>query len=85
MKAALESKAEIVVVCASDDDYAEARTEGEGAARRQSHSRQSQALPHAHPNWRPKASRNFIRVKIERPGDSEVLLLKQMGIYDHES
>ena len=34
-KAALESKAQIVVVCASDDDYAEAAPESQGAARRQ--------------------------------------------------
>ena len=35
VKAALESKAQIVVVCASDDDYAERRSQNQGAARRQ--------------------------------------------------
>ncbi len=57
-KAALESKAQIVVVCASDDDYAEAARKSRSC----SAARRSWWLPGhrpAHPNWKRRASRTL--------------------------
>ena len=67
VKAALESKAEIVVVCASDDDYA-----GEGAARRQSHSR-SRRRSRMRTRTGGPGHHELHLGEVERPGDSEVL------------
>ena len=67
-KAALESKAEIVVVCAADDDYAESQ----GTARRQSDPR-GRRSPRLHARTRGTGHHELHQREIERPGNPEVL------------
>ena len=72
VKAALESKAEIVVVCASGRRLRRGRTEGEGAARRQSHSR-SRRRSRMRTRTGGPGHHELHLGEVERPGDSEVL------------
>ena len=72
VKAALESKAEIVVVCASDDDYAEAAPKVKELLAGKAILVVAGA-PACAPELEAQGITNFIYGEVERPGDSEVL------------
>ena len=86
-EAALEST-EIVVVCAADDDYAEAAPKVKGAARRQGDPRGRQA-PAYMPELQAQGITNFINVK-SNVLETLKFYLKEMGnlstecFYGHE-
>ncbi len=84
VKAALESKAEIVVVCASDDDYAEAAPESEGAARRQGDPRGCGRSRMRARTGGP-GHHELHQREVERPGNSEVLPQRNGYLENHES